>query len=529
MQSVSSRSVPLAGGTAFWLILRGIRPDRSVRDFDLGVGALVRRPVTPSGALTVAVRMVERERLGASKPQMLSATAYEQLVAVAAAAAVSLGAFAAAGRRPPVVAVVVLVGVFVLTVSAQPVVRRWGRRRQAAGRLPESVLLRTGVLVSATLLCVSSWLVAGVAAWTFVASVTGGPTPSLSYLLGAYTFAWLVGFVVPFAPSGLGVREATLIALLAPVLGAAPATALSVGLRLANVAGNFSPSEPSRLYACSAGDAEAPATRTTSQRRRRDARLRHCPLHGPLCGGGGGSRLVHLSPELVRKLAHMSSAVFAALLPLVLSFSEIAILGVGFAGLMAVSLRVGIFNAIHGVSRATYGEVFFPLGIAALAVACPSKLPFAFGVLVLGVCDGLAALVGERFGRRVVPLVQTRKTLWGTSTFLVACFALGVLLLLPPYGRCFRLVCPRRRSRDGARAYPGRALPYLRPRQPRAPDRGRFAPQRAMSILEVVYLISPLLAAGAVHAPHHRTEPPPLARPSARLRPHPARQADPRL
>lgn len=146
------------------------------------------------------------------------------------------------------------------------------------------------------------------------------------------------------------------------------------------------------------------------------------------------ARLVHLSPELVRKLAHMSSAVFAALLPLVLSFSEIAVLGVGFAGLMAVSLRVGIFNAIHGVSRATYGEVFFPLGIAALAVACPSKLPFAFGVLVLGVCDGLAALVGERFGRRVVPLVQTRKTLWGTSTFLVACFALGVLLLLPTGG-----------------------------------------------------------------------------------------------
>jgi uncharacterized membrane protein YbhN (UPF0104 family) len=44
---------------------------------------------------------------------------------------------------------------------------------------------------------------------------------------------------VPFAPSGLGVREATLIALLAPSLGVGPATALTVGLRLANVAGDF--------------------------------------------------------------------------------------------------------------------------------------------------------------------------------------------------------------------------------------------------------------------------------------------------
>ena len=138
-----------------------------------------------------------------------------------------------------------------------------------------------------------------------------------------------------------------------------------------------------------------------------------------------------LSPELVRKLAHMSSAVFAALLPLVLGFDEIALLGVLFAGLMAASQQIGIFTAIHGVSRRTFGEVLFPLGIAALAVACPSPLPFAYGVLVLGLGDGVAALVGERFGKRRIPLLQTRKTLWGTGAFLGVCFALGVALLAP--------------------------------------------------------------------------------------------------
>ncbi len=143
------------------------------------------------------------------------------------------------------------------------------------------------------------------------------------------------------------------------------------------------------------------------------------------------ARLIRLAPELVRKLAHMSSAVLAAMLPLVVSFVEIAVLGLVFAALMAASLRMGIFNAIHGVSRTTYGEVFFPLGIAALAVACPNELAFAYGVLVLGLGDGLAALVGERFGRRVIPLVQTRKTLWGSGAFLAACFALGVLLMAP--------------------------------------------------------------------------------------------------
>ena len=143
------------------------------------------------------------------------------------------------------------------------------------------------------------------------------------------------------------------------------------------------------------------------------------------------ARRVRLSPELVRKLAHMSSAILAAFLPLVVSFAEIALLGIVFAAVMAVSLRFHVFNAIHGVKRTTYGEVFFPLGIAALAIVCPSELPFAYGVLVLGLGDGLAALVGGRFGRRLVPLIQTRKTLWGSGAFLAASFALGVLVLAP--------------------------------------------------------------------------------------------------
>ena len=141
------------------------------------------------------------------------------------------------------------------------------------------------------------------------------------------------------------------------------------------------------------------------------------------------ARRLRLSPELLRKLAHMSAAVLAAFLPLVVSFAQIAALGLVFALVMGVSVRLRIFNAIHGVSRTTYGEVFFPLGIAALAVLCPSELPFVYGVLVLGLGDGLAALVGGRLGRRVVPLLQTRKTLWGSGTFLLVCFALGALLM----------------------------------------------------------------------------------------------------
>jgi phytol kinase len=141
-------------------------------------------------------------------------------------------------------------------------------------------------------------------------------------------------------------------------------------------------------------------------------------------------RRVELDPELLRKLVHMTAAMFTAFLPLLVSFTQIAVLGLVFACIMALSARFGVFNAIHGVSRSSFGEVCFPLGISLLALVAPSARSFAYGVLVLGLGDGLAALVGTRLGRRTVPLVQTRKTLWGSGTFLVVCFALGTVLLL---------------------------------------------------------------------------------------------------
>jgi phytol kinase len=141
-------------------------------------------------------------------------------------------------------------------------------------------------------------------------------------------------------------------------------------------------------------------------------------------------RRCSFAPEVLRKLVHIPAAVVTAALPLVLSFQQIAFLGLLFGGLMALSRRAQIFSAIHGVERTTYGEILFPLGIAVLALLPVGKVGFAFGVLVLGLGDGLAALVGIRLGRRRVPLLATRKTLWGSGTFLAVVFVLAAGFLL---------------------------------------------------------------------------------------------------
>ena len=65
--------------------------------------------------------------------------------------------------------------------------------------------------------------------------------PSLGPALpiAACTLAWMLGFVTPGAPAGLGVREAVLLGLLGPVLGEPAALLLSLQLRLATLGGDL--------------------------------------------------------------------------------------------------------------------------------------------------------------------------------------------------------------------------------------------------------------------------------------------------
>lgn len=53
-----------------------------------------------------------------------------------------------------------------------------------------------------------------------------------------YSSAWVVGYVVPGSPGGLGVREAMMVLLLTPVTGAAVAAGLAVSMRLTTLLGD---------------------------------------------------------------------------------------------------------------------------------------------------------------------------------------------------------------------------------------------------------------------------------------------------
>lgn len=78
-----------------------------------------------------------------------------------------------------------------------------------------------------TLWTLLAWLCAGVQIW-ILATAMGWGTSIDAYLLAtaAYSLAWAAGFLLVFAPAGVGVREAVLGVVLAPAIGIGAATAV---------------------------------------------------------------------------------------------------------------------------------------------------------------------------------------------------------------------------------------------------------------------------------------------------------------
>lgn len=109
-------------------------------------------------------------------------------------------------------------------------------RRVGGGKLVTAPRLKTALAVSG-LMALCFFVLGGVVTLHArgLFGVADAPWVTITVL---FTAAWLVGYVVPGAPGGLGVREAMMILVLSPVVGAGPAIGLGVTVRMATLAGD---------------------------------------------------------------------------------------------------------------------------------------------------------------------------------------------------------------------------------------------------------------------------------------------------
>ena len=195
----------------------------------------------PSGALGYVHRVRQSERLGASPAAVLTASGYEQLAAVAAGAATAVGAALLAGLRPSWPALGLLGGLVALGIALRPgvlgdrvVAGLRARGIHATGPLPGRVLAGL-VAVDAI-----GWLATGLGVTVLVRALGVGPEAlGGAALLAAFALGWLFGVLVPLAPGGLGLRDATFVVAVGAAVGPGTAAALALALRLVSLAGEL--------------------------------------------------------------------------------------------------------------------------------------------------------------------------------------------------------------------------------------------------------------------------------------------------
>jgi glycosyltransferase 2 family protein len=134
-------------------------------------------------------------------------------VAASAAAAGSMAAF--------------LIGWWGAAVVAPVAVLLIALERLAHSRRPVAF-----AAAHATLLYLPVWLLLGGSFWLCARGLVAVPAGDLAFYMGAFAVAWLAGLVAIYAPGGLGVREAVLVALLSSRIGAADALVVAATSRL---------------------------------------------------------------------------------------------------------------------------------------------------------------------------------------------------------------------------------------------------------------------------------------------------------
>lgn len=138
-----------------------------------------------------------------------------------------------------------------------------------------------------------------------------------------------------------------------------------------------------------------------------------------------------LGPELKRKSFHVISGSFIAFWPWLMSWRTIELLALIMLVGVIANYRVGVFNFRKGLGRKTYGDAFLAAAVIFAAYFAGSKIFFALAILNVSLADGLAALIGKRYGKnwRYQVFSQT-KTVIGTMTFWLVSLVVAAVALL---------------------------------------------------------------------------------------------------
>ena len=199
--------------------------------------SLVARYV-PTNVLLVVGRVVLAERLGVPRRVTLASIVYE--VGLAVCAAVIVGSYfvielPGLEDQPARYAILVLVPLALGALHPRMFepITRWGLGK--LGREPLPRVLPFGSVLRLALAYALTWVSMGLGVYCFASAVHPIDAGDLAYIVASYPVSFCVAVLTFIVPSGLGTRDATLVAALDVVLPGSVALAIGVAFRIFQV------------------------------------------------------------------------------------------------------------------------------------------------------------------------------------------------------------------------------------------------------------------------------------------------------
>jgi phytol kinase len=148
------------------------------------------------------------------------------------------------------------------------------------------------------------------------------------------------------------------------------------------------------------------------------------------------------SGEVTRKIVHIGSGhvvLFAWWLNIPRWVGIAAAIAAGLIALLSYFLP--ILPSLESVGRKSFGTFFYAVSIGILiGYFFPNYPEFAtLGILTMAWGDGLAALVGKRWGKHPYQYWGNRKSWEGSCTMLGLSFTVGIVILGTVYGLSWML------------------------------------------------------------------------------------------
>jgi phytol kinase len=137
-------------------------------------------------------------------------------------------------------------------------------------------------------------------------------------------------------------------------------------------------------------------------------------------------------PELVRKVVHIGTGNVLLIawwlhIPTWLCITA----GVTFSAIALASHHTNILPMLNDVGRKTYGVFYYALSITILVVFLWQSHPqyAVIGVMVMSWGDGLAALIGKRFGKHTFMHLGNKRSLEGSFAMFATSFIVILSIL----------------------------------------------------------------------------------------------------